>query len=90
MLKSGDHLFMGVMPAGIVQDDPHAAYECREGGMIRIARTKDGSKVAEYELGSPVVWDGMAAANGRLFMSTTDGSVVCWAGSPATATGQSD
>jgi hypothetical protein len=90
MLKSGDHLFMGVMPVGILQDDPHAAYECREGGMIWIASAKDGSKVAEYELGAPVVWDGMAAANGRLFMSKTDGSVVCWAGSPATAAGQSD
>lgn len=90
MLKSGDHLFMGVMPVGISQNDPHAAYEGREGGKIWIAGAKNGRKVTEYELGAPVVWDGMAAAHGRLFMSTTNGSVVCWAGSPATATGQSD
>ncbi|MHC4546820.1 MAG: hypothetical protein ACYSYL_20260, partial [Planctomycetota bacterium] len=90
MLKSGDHLFMGVMPVGISQDDPHAAYEGRKGGKIWIAGAKDGRKVAEYKLGSPVVWDGMAAAHGRLFISTTDGSVFCWAGLPATTAGQSE
>jgi outer membrane protein assembly factor BamB len=88
MLKSGDHLFMGVMPVGISQDDPHAAYEGRKGGKIWIASAKDGRKVTEYELGSPVVWDGMAAAHGRLFMSTTDGSVFCWARSPITTARQ--
>ena len=57
MLKSGDHLFMGVMPVGISQDDPHATYEGRKGGKIWIASAKDGRKVAEYKLGSPVVWE---------------------------------
>jgi len=79
MLKSGDHLFMGVMPVEIPQDDPHAAYEGLRGGSVCVVSAQDGSKVAEYKLEAPVVWDGMAAAHGRLFLSTSDGSVACWA-----------
>jgi hypothetical protein len=79
MLKSGDCLFMGVMPVEIPEDDPHAAYEGRKGGMIWIASAKDGGKVAEYELASPAVWDGLAAADGRLFVCTCDGAVLCLA-----------
>ncbi|MHC4518666.1 MAG: outer membrane protein assembly factor BamB family protein, partial [Planctomycetota bacterium] len=78
MLKSGDYLFMGVAPVAIPEGDPHAAYENRRGGGIWIASAKDGSKVAEYELESPVVWNGMAAAHGRLFLSTSEGAVCCW------------
>ena len=40
----------------------------------------DGARLAEYKLASPAVWDGMAAAHGKLFVSTADGSVLCFAG----------
>ena len=79
MLKSGDHLFMSVTPVEIPLNDPHAAYEGRKGGTVWIVAARDGSKVAEYDLGSPAVWDGMAAAKERLYVSTMDGSVVCLA-----------
>ena len=79
MLKSGEHLFMGILPMDIPQDDPHAAYEGRKGGGIWIVAARDGTKVAEYELDSPTVWDGMAAAKGRLYLSMMDGSVLCLA-----------
>jgi len=79
MLKSGDNLVLGVMPIEIPADDPHAAYEGRLGGSVWVCSEKDGSKVAEYKLTSPVVWDGMAAAGARLFLSTVDGSVLCFA-----------
>jgi len=80
MLKSGDHLVIGGMPAVGSADDPYAAYEGRTSGIILVASTKDGSPVAEYEIDSPAVWDGMSAAGGMLFLSTTDGSVRCFAG----------
>jgi len=76
MLKSGDNLFMAVTPTDIPNDDPYAAYEGRKGGMLRIVSAKDGSKLAEYKLESPAVWDGMAAAYGRLYISTVDGCVI--------------
>ena len=77
MLKAGDHLYMGVMPVEVPTNDPHAAYEGRLGGKIWVVSAKDGSKVAEIDLPGPVVWDGMAAADGRLYLATTDGKVVC-------------
>jgi hypothetical protein len=36
--------------------------------------------VADYTLDAPPVFDGMAAANGRLYVVTTDGKVACFAG----------
>ena len=79
LLKSRDKLFIGAMPTDIPKDDPHAAYEGREGGMLWVVSAEDGGKIAEYKLASPVVWDGMAAANGRLFISTSNGSILCYA-----------
>ena len=80
MLKSGSNLFMAVMPTDILDDNPYAAYEGRKGGMLWIASAEDGSKLSEYKLVSPVVWDGMAAANGRLYLSMENGRVACFAG----------
>jgi hypothetical protein len=40
----------------------------------------DGKKLAECVLPAPPVFDGMSAAGGRLFVSTTSGEVVCYAG----------
>ncbi len=40
----------------------------------------DGRKLAEYKLDSPPVWDGLAAASGRLYLSTTAGVVMCMGG----------
>jgi outer membrane protein assembly factor BamB len=78
MVKSGGNLLLGVMPVEIPNEDPHAAYENRNGGSLWFVREQDGEKVAEYEMDSPVVWDGLAAAYGRLFAATADGAVVCW------------
>jgi hypothetical protein len=33
---------------------------------------------SELKLKSPPVWDGMAVAQGRLFVSTVDGKVLCF------------
>jgi len=35
--------------------------------------------VAQYELDAQPVFDGMIAADGRVFVSLADGSVACWA-----------
>lgn len=48
-----------------------------EGGLL-VLSAKDGTVAARAELDKPV-WDGMAAAGGRLFVSTQDGDVVCLA-----------
>ena len=38
----------------------------------------DGEKLAECEMESPPVFDGMIAAGERAFVTTVDGSVSCW------------
>jgi outer membrane protein assembly factor BamB len=40
----------------------------------------DGSKLADHQLDAPPVFDGMAAAHGRLYVAETNGQVVCLAG----------
>ncbi|MBC8873711.1 MAG: PQQ-binding-like beta-propeller repeat protein [Planctomycetes bacterium] len=79
MLKSGDMLFLGVMPTDIPADDPHAAHDGRLGGSLWVCSEKDGSKIAEYALPAPVNWDGMAAADRHLYLSTADSRLVCMA-----------
>ena len=54
-----------------------AALDGQKGALLLAVSAADGKKLAEYPLQSPPAWDGMAAANGRLFFATTDGKVVC-------------
>jgi len=49
----------------------------RHGGRLWMISKKDGRPIARYHLDAPPVFDGMAAAGGRLFMATLDGAVVC-------------
>jgi outer membrane protein assembly factor BamB len=57
-----------------------AALEGREGALLWAVSASDGKKLAEYKLESVPVWDGMAAANGRLYLSMRNGRVLCMAG----------
>ena len=57
-----------------------AALEGAKGAMLRVVSAADGSKLAESRLDSLPVFDGMAAAGGKLYIATTDGKVVCLAG----------
>jgi len=44
-------------------------------GRLLAFSAADGKKLAERDL-PPVVWDGMAAAHGRLYVSTVGGKVL--------------
>jgi len=46
-----------------------------EGGLIALS-PKDGNVLARTPLPAPV-WDGLAAAGGRLFVSTQAGATMC-------------
>ena len=37
----------------------------------------DGKPLGQLKLDSVPAWDGMAAAGGKLFLSTADGKVLC-------------
>ena len=65
-----------------IQQTPEAidAWAGKKGGVLWAVSSADGKKVSEYTLDAPPVFDGMAAANGKLFLATTDGTVVCLKG----------
>jgi outer membrane protein assembly factor BamB len=71
------HLFLAGAPDVAAEKEPWAAFEGRENGVLYVLSREDGSKVAEYQLPAAPVYDGMAAANGRLFLALRNGSVIC-------------
>ena len=56
------------------------ALEGKQGALLRAVSVDEGTKLAEMELPDAPVFDGLAAAGGRLFMVTTDGKIVCLGG----------
>ncbi|MFQ5811249.1 MAG: PQQ-binding-like beta-propeller repeat protein, partial [Armatimonadota bacterium] len=80
MILAGDTLFLAGPPdLPDRPDDGLAAIYGGKGGVLWAVSARDGTKVAEYALDEPPVFDGMAAANGRLYLATTDGKVACFA-----------
>ena len=77
VMRAGDMIFLAGMSATPVSGDPHATFEGRVGGMLRTVSAVDGKPLAQRKLTSPPVWDGLAAAGGRMFMATMDGRVIC-------------
>lgn len=59
--------------------EQNAALGGRKGGLLLVVSASDGKKVAEYKLESIPVWDGMAAANNRLYLATENGKIWCFA-----------
>ena len=77
MVIAGQRLFVAGSPDVVDPKDPWAAMEGRKGAVLWAVSAADGEKLAEYKLDAPPIFDGLAAANGRLYVSTTDGKVVC-------------
>ena len=85
MVLAGETLFVAGVPDVADPTDPLvalAALEGRKGAQLQAYSAADGRKLAEYQLTSPPVFDGLIAAAGRLYCSTTDGKVMCMAGQP--------
>ena len=54
-----------------------AALAGQRGGRLAMISLDDGTTIREINLDSPPVFDGMAAAGGRLYVSTVDASLIC-------------
>jgi len=80
MVPAGERLLVAGPPDVVDPDDPLGAFEGRKGALLRVFSTVSGEQIAEYELHSPPVFNGMAAARGRLFLTTVDGHLVCMTG----------
>lgn len=57
-----------------------AAMAGAQGGLLRAFDAKTGETLSEIKLPSLPIWDGMAAANGKLLLSTKDGRVIAISG----------
>jgi hypothetical protein len=80
MVKAGDTLFVAGAPDVLDEDDPYAAFEGRKGAKLIAVSAKNGRHFSAIELESPPVFDGLIAANKRLFASLRNGSLICLAG----------
>lgn len=78
MVLAGQRLVLAGWPDKTPESDPYGAFEGRLGGELRVISTRDGSEETCHALKSPPVFDGLIAADGRLFMSLTNGTVCCW------------
>jgi outer membrane protein assembly factor BamB len=54
-----------------------AALRGAEGGILLAVSATDGRTLARIPLDALPTWDGLIAAQGRLYLSTTDGRVIC-------------
>jgi outer membrane protein assembly factor BamB len=66
-----------------IQDKLHeqvAALEGGKGALLCAVSASNGERLSRYELETVPVWDGMAAANGRLYVSLENGDVLCLEG----------
>jgi hypothetical protein len=93
MTLAGDRLFIAGPPDLIDEDDTiwrigdpsvqavlaeqDAVLKGKRGSMLHVVSIADAAKLAEHKLDALPVWDGMAAANGRLYIALKDGSVLC-------------
>jgi len=79
MVLAGETLFVAGPPA-IRNEATKEALQCwlgSQGGILWALSRQDGTRLAEYDLPTTPVFDGMAAAHGRLYIALTDGSVLC-------------
>jgi outer membrane protein assembly factor BamB len=78
MVLADNVLFVAGPRAG-VHDLPAEGDEDEEAVLVALSAA-DGTELAQCQLESPPIFDGIAAAQGRLYISTTGGSVLCLSG----------
>ena len=82
MVLAGKVLFVAG-PRPDAGDAPEGRDKGR-GGLLVAISASDGTELAQYRLDSPPVFDGIAAAGGRLYISLENGRLLCMDGKPAT------
>jgi len=56
------------------------SYEGKTGNVLRVISVADGKTIAEQDLPGLLVFDGMSAAGGRIYLAMKDGTVLCMGG----------
>ena len=80
LVATGEAIFAAGPPDVVDPADPLSAFEGRMGGVLLALDPKSGAELARRKLDSPPVFNGMAAAKRRLFITSRDGRIVCLGG----------
>jgi len=75
---AGDQIFVAGTPVAFPPDDLAKAYEGRMGGVLWAGSASTGQRSAQVKLDAPPCWDSLAVADGHLFLSLQDGTVLCF------------
>ena len=65
-------------PVGVVTQADDSGIESSEGSVLRVLNKKDGTVTSEINLPAAPVWEGMAAAGGKLHLAMKDGTMACY------------
>jgi len=80
LAKAGDVIFVAGEPMKFRNPtwrDYVAAYDGKLGASLLALSAADGKELATYKLPSAPVWDSIAVAKGRLYISLADGTIQC-------------
>lgn len=77
MALAENGVFAAGAPDVLDEQDPYAAMEGRRGGVLEMRSTDRGALLNKWKLPGVPVFDGMAIANGSLYLSLQSGQVCC-------------
>jgi outer membrane protein assembly factor BamB len=80
MALAGERLLVAGPPDVLEKTDPLGAFEGRKGGWLYAIDPNSGDTVAKRKLPSPPVFNGIAAARGRLYLADEAGHITCFGG----------
>lgn len=69
---------------GMVLDSASRLYVIHQDGTLKVLEAKDGKEISSHKVAEPI-WDGLALAGGKLYVSGRDGSLVCLGNAKAVA-----
>ena len=78
MVLTPERLYVAGPPDVVDPGDPLGAFENRKGATLHVIDAASGDEVAVHKLAFPPVFNGAAAASGRLYLVEEDGSISCF------------
>ena len=76
MLLAGERLYVVGPPDLSPEEGAYEAMIGKRGALFRVVSTADGNELTEFEMDEVPVFDGLIAADGRLYMSTMEGTLI--------------
>jgi len=77
MSRGGERLVLCGVPDEMPEEDPLAAFEGRMGARLVILDARDGRTCSVFELDRVPVFDGISIGQNRIYISSTDGRLLC-------------